>query len=215
MKVTTPDTLKDITLQQYQKWLTVSESNEDDNFLKQKMVEIFCNIPLKDVLNIKASDIDLLIEDINKVFKQEADFIDKFNYNGVTYGFIPKLDDMSFGEYIDLDTYLPDWKQMHKAMSILYRPIKAEVKNKYLIEDYQGADYYDLRNIKLDVVFGALVFFWNLKKELLNLIPNYLGNQKEIELQVQEMDLLKSGGGINQYMHWHKEMLKDLMTLQK
>ena len=213
MKVTTPDTLKDITLQQYQKWLTVSETNEDENFLKQKMVEIFCNIPLKDVLNIKASDIDLLIEDINNVFKQEADFIDKFTHNGTTFAFIPKLDDMSFGEYIDLDTYLPDWKQMHKAMNVLYRPITSEMKNKYLIEDYKGADYYDLRNIKLDVVFGALVFFWNLKKELLNLILNYLGNQKEIGLQVQEMDLLKSGGGINQYMHWHKEMLKDLMIL--
>ena len=70
MKVTIniPESLSEITLAQYQKWLKIIDKNEDDNFLKQKMIEIFCNIPLKQVLNIKANDIDTIVEDINKLF---------------------------------------------------------------------------------------------------------------------------------------------------
>ena len=162
MKVTIniPESLSEITLAQYQKWLKISDKNEDDNFLKQKMIEIFCNIPLKTVLQIKATDIDNITNTINNLFKEEPKFIDRFNYNGVDFGFIPKLDDMSFGEYIDLDTYLPEWQTMHKAINVLYRPIKYSKKEKYLIEEYESADKYDMKQVTLDIVFSALVFFW-------------------------------------------------------
>ena len=125
MKVTIniPESLSEITLAQYQKWLKISDKNEDDNFLKQKMIEIFCNIPLKTVLQIKARDIDNITNTINNLFKEQPKFIDRFNYNGVEFGFIPKLDEITFGEYVDLDNYLPEWLSMHKAMCVLYRPI--------------------------------------------------------------------------------------------
>ena len=215
MKVTIniPESLSEITLAQYQKWLKISDKNEDDNFLKQKMIEIFCNIPLKQVLNIKANDIDTIVEDINKLFLIEPKFKDRFQYNGVEFGFIPKLDDMSFGEYIDLDTYLPEWQTMHKAINVLYRPINYSRKEKYLIEDYESADKYDMKQVTLDIVFSALVFFYNLKKELLNCILNYLQNQTPDKLQQQKLDLMKSGLGINQFTNWHKVMLGGSMKL--
>ena len=216
MKVTIniPESLSEISLAQYQKWLKISDKNEDDNFLKQKMIEIFCNIPLKQVLNIKANDIDTIVEDINKIFLLEPKFKDRFEYNGIEFGFIPKLDDMSFGEYIDLDTYLPEWPLMHKAMCVLYRPISFTRKDKYLIEDYKGADIYDMQGMSLDLVFSALVFFWNLKKELLNHILSFLANQTEIVLPQQKLDLMKNGLGISQSMDWHKVMSGGLMKLQ-
>ena len=215
MKVTIniPESLSEITLAQYQKWLKISDNNEDNNFLKQKMIEIFCNIPLKQVLNIKANDIDTIVEDINKLFLLEPKFKDRFQYNGVEFGFIPKLDEMSFGEYIDLDTYLPEWQTMHKAINVLYRPIKYNRKEKYLIEDYESADKYDMKQVTLDIVFSALVFFWNLKKELLNCILSYLQNQTPDKLQQQKLDLMKSGLGISQSMDWQKVMLGGLMKL--
>ena len=66
------------------------------------MMEIFCNIPLKTVLQIKATDIDNITNTINNLFKEEPEFIDRFKYNGVEFGFIPKLDEITFGEYVDL-----------------------------------------------------------------------------------------------------------------
>ena len=114
MKVTIniPESLSEITLAQYQKWLKICEKNEDENFLKQKMIEIFCNIPLKTVLQIKAIDIDSITDTINNLFKNEPKFIDRFKHNDVEFGFIPKLDDISFGEYVDLDNYLSEWPSM-------------------------------------------------------------------------------------------------------
>lgn len=216
MKVTIniPESLSEISLAQYQKWLKISDKNEDDNFLKQKMIEIFCNIPLKNVLQIKATDIDNITNNINNLFQEEPKFKDRFNYNGIEFGFIPKLDDMSFGEYIDLDTYLPEWQTMHKAINVLYRPVTVTRKDKYLIEDYESSDKYDMKKVKLDIVFSSLVFFYNLKKELLNCIMNYLQNQTTDKLQQQKLDSIKSGLGINQYMDWHRVMSGGLMRLQ-
>jgi hypothetical protein len=209
-----PESLSEITLAQYQKWYKISENNEDDNFLKQKMIEIFCNVPLKTVLLIKATDVDNITNTINNLFKEEPKFIDKFTYKGIRFGFIPKLDEITFGEYVDLDTYLNDWDNIHKAMNVLYRPITIERKNTYLIEDYEGADVYSLKNITLDIVFGSIVFFWKLKKELWKHILKYLTNHKEIVLPQQKLDLMKNGLGINQFMDWHKVMSGGLMKSQ-
>tara|TARA_Y100001951_G_C11280003_1_gene264690 strand:+ start:538 stop:1191 length:654 start_codon:yes stop_codon:yes gene_type:complete len=215
MKVTikVPESLSEITLRQYQKWLKISEKNQDDNFLKQKMIEIFCNIPLKNVLQIKATHIDTIANSINNLFKEEPKFIDKFTYKGIKFGFIPKLDEITFGEYVDLDTYLPDWNLIHKAMNVLYRPITLEKKNRYLIEDYEGADVYDLKEVSLDIVFSSIVFFYNLRKELLKHIMNYLAKQKNFNLPQHLKAFLKNGGGISQYMDWHKVMSGGLMKL--
>ena len=160
IKLNIPEKLSEMTLGQYQDWLKVSEGKELDTFLQQKIIEIFCGITLKEVMQIKASDIDRLVADISNIFVEEPKFIDRFNYAGKEFGFIPKLDDISFGEYVDLDTYLQDWQLMHKAMAVLFRPITLKRKHKYLIEDYESAEKYDLKCMPLNVVFGSLVFFF-------------------------------------------------------
>ena len=215
MKVTIniPESLSEISLSQYQKWLKISDKNEDDNFLKQKMIEIFCNIPLKTVLQIKATDIDNITNTINNLFKEEPKFIDRFKYNGVEFGFIPKLDEITFGEYVDLDNYLSEWSLMHKAMCVLYRPISFTRKDKYLIEDYEGSDVYDMQDVSLNIVFSALVFFLEFKERIIESYPELFSKSKEIVLPQQKVDLMKSGLGINQSMDWHKVMSGGLMRL--
>ena len=51
------------------------------------------------------------------------------NNKTVKFGFMPKLDDISLGEFIDLDKYISDWQQMHKALSVLYRPVVFEKRH--------------------------------------------------------------------------------------
>ena len=195
-----PESLSEITLGQYQNWLKVAEGKEDETFLQQKMIEIFCNITLKQVLMIKATDVTEITTDLSKMFEAKHKLITTFKLNENEFGFIPKLDEMSFGEYIDLDNYLSEWENMHKAMNVLFRPITYKKKDKYLIEDYEGSGKYDLKNMPLDIVFGSLVFFWNLRSELQKYILNYLANQKEVQISQEVLDSLKSGAGINPYM---------------
>ena len=209
MKITIniPESLNDITLKQYQKWLKIADNKKLDNFLKQKMIEIFCNVELKNVLLMKANDVTEICNTINNLFKSNTKLITKFDHNEKEFGFVPKLDDMSFGEYIDLDTYMADWQNMHKAMSVLFRPIKYKKKEQYLIEDYESAENYDLKNMSLDIVFGALVFFWNLRNELQKHILNYLANQTQVKVPHHLRDSLRNGVGINPYMELQTEIL--------
>ena len=197
LTINIPETLNEVTLKQYQKWLKIADGKELDSFLQQKMVEIFCNIPLKNVLQIKAIDINKICEQLSKLFTKEPKFIDKFTMNEKEFGFIPKLDDISFGEFVDLDTYLADWEMMNKAIGVLFRPITYKKKNQYLIEDYESSDKYDMTETTLDVVFGSLVFFYSLRNELQKTILSYLATQKEIELPQHLQDSLLNGAGIN------------------
>ena len=195
-----PESLSEVTLDQYQQWLKVAEDKEMNNFLQQKMIEIFCGVTLKQVMLIKAKDIESIVVQISELFNQKDNkFIDRFKYQDQDFGFIPKLDDMTFGEYVDLDTYLADWQLMHKAMSVLYRPITFKKKNQYLIEDYETADKYNMKQMTLDVVFGSMVFFWKLKNELQSLILSYLANQTEVPISQELRDSLKNGAGISQF----------------
>ena len=41
VEILVPDTLSEITLEQYQKFLKIQENNEDETFLAIKMIEIF------------------------------------------------------------------------------------------------------------------------------------------------------------------------------
>ena len=213
LTINIPETLNEVTLKQYQKWLKIAEGKELDSFLQQKMVEIFCNVPLKQVLQIKASDINNICEELTKLFNNEPKFIDRFTLNDKEFGFIPKLDDISFGEYVDLDTYLADWELMHKAIGVLFRPIVFKKKEKYLIEDYESSDKYDMSETTLDIVFGAIVFFYSLKNELQKVILNYLATQQEIELPQHLRDSLLSGVGINPYTDLLKATSLNTMKL--
>lgn len=204
-----PTKLKDITLSQYQQWLKIAEGQEMSLFLQQKMIEIFCNVTLKDVLNIRATDVDEITSSIEKIFIEEAAFVNKFELNEKEFGFIYDLDKITLGEFADLDK-LTEWQTMHKAMGVLYRPIVFSKKEKYLIEEYESSVKYDMKKMPLDIVFGALVFFWNLKKEYLNLIQKFLVKEELAESLPELKDSAKNMGGLVPSMHFVKEMLEGL-----
>ncbi len=47
---------------------------------------------------------------------------------------------------------------MHKAFAVLYRPIKKEDGDKYLIDEYKGDVYYEaMKHTPLDVVLFVLI----------------------------------------------------------
>ena len=123
LEITVPESLSEITLEQYQKFDKINtDDNHQTNFLLHKTVEIFCGLELKDIAKIRVSSVKEIIQDIDKLFSEKPDLIPTFIMDGVEYGFIPNLDDMSLGEFVDLDETLTEWEQMHKAMAVLYRP---------------------------------------------------------------------------------------------
>ena len=161
---------------------------------------------------LPADKIEGFAEQINSVFEQDKQFTPTFVLNGVKYGFIPKLDSITYGENKDLTTYLNDFDNMNKAMAVMYRPIIHEQRGKYLIEDYEGSSRYSevMKQAPLSVVLGATVFFYNLTNGLLKAIPNYLGE----ELEKESKDLLKSGEITKKQLHLLTRKFKELLVLK-
>ncbi len=213
IELTIPTTLNDIKLAQYQKFLSIAKDNEESEFLQQKMVQLFCGIDLKDVAQIRYKDVAEITANINNLFTKENAFIQRFKMGGVEFGFIPNLDEMSTGEYMDLDTYITDWDTMHNAMAVLYRPITNKLGNKYQIEEYKGSVTYAdvMRHAPLDVVLGAMVFFYNLGNDLLKSTINYLEENQEVQNILNKHNLENVGDGIQVSMLLLKETLEDLM----
>jgi|TARA_Y100000015_G_scaffold11483_1_gene10966 hypothetical protein len=209
VKISVPNDLSEIKLWQYQKFLEIQKQNSDENFLASKMIEIFCGIELKEAYKMKAKDVHRITGILADMFEQKPVLINRFYLNNIEYGFIPNLDDMTLGEYVDLDTYLPKWEEIEKAMAVLYRPITKTYKGKYQIEDYtaEGQDAY--KDMPMSIVFGAMFFFYRLGIDLSKIMTFYLEQNKDIHSQLSH-SLGKNGDGINQFMHSLKEILEDL-----
>ena len=217
LEISIPTELNEIKLSQYQAFLKIAKDNTDEEFLHQKMVQTFCGIDLKEVAEIRYKEVIEITESLGKMFDiKNHKFISRFKMGGVEFGFIPNLDDMTFGEYTDLDTYINDWEQMHKAMAVLYRPIKKNGLNgTYDIEKYNGSITYSdiMKHAPLDVVFGANVFFYTLGNELLKSTMTYLENSKEMKDILQQHSSENGGDGIVQSMLLLKETLQTLIEL--
>lgn len=209
LDVNVPTELNEITLGQYQKFIKLYQGEVTEEFMALKMLEIFCGIQLRDAYQMRYKDIDGIVEVISSTLNQKPQLVQRFKMGDIEYGFIPNLDDMSFGEYVDLDTYLPDWNEMHRAMAVLYRPIKNKFKNKYNIVDYEIVDAEIYKNMPMDAVVSSVLFFYRLGIDLSKAMMNYLEESKETRL-IQYLSSEKSGVGINQYTHLLKETLDNL-----
>ena len=91
MNITVPDKLSEITLGQYQKFLKIQSETDDDRFLSSKMIEIFCNISLVDVMKLKIADVNGICNIMVDMLNEKPSLIRKFKINNVEYGFIPNL----------------------------------------------------------------------------------------------------------------------------
>jgi hypothetical protein len=214
LQITIPTSLEEITLEQYQKFLSIAKDNPESDFLQHKMVEIFCNIDLKNVAQISYKDVNEITTNLTNLFTQKYDLKRTFKLGDTEFGFITNLDEITLGEYTDLDKYISDWDLMHNAMAVLYRPITKKLKDKYQIEEYNGSYTYcdAMKFAPVDVVLGAVVFFYTLGNELLKSTIVYLENNKEFQNIVNNHNLEVNGVGIHHSMLLLKEMLEDLKT---
>ena len=214
-EIIVPTSLDDITLEQYQAFLRIQDSSDSEEFIAQKMVSIFCKIRLSDVLRIKYSSITEILAGFNDMFQNNPKHKLTFKMNDTEFGFITNLEEMSFGEYVDLESNIGDWQTMHKALAVMYRPITKKKGDKYEIEPYEGTANYSevMKYAPLSVAMGSMLFFYNLSNELLKATQSYLV-QELTEMSTQQRHNSEvNGDGITASMHLLEEMLDDLMKL--
>ena len=207
VKLNIPTTLNEITLGQYQEFSKLDVTNESE--IQSKMIEIFCEVPSIVVRNMKATDIVDICNILNNMFDTKHQLINSFKIGKQEYSFIPSLEDMSFGEYVDLDTFIGDNDNLHRAMNVLYRPIDLKQGNRYKIKDYDPDLSEDAKNYPLDAVLGAIVFFYDLGKDLSTVMLNFSKEANEENL-AHYLTSLPNGGGTIQSMDSLTEILQGL-----
>ena len=178
-KINIPSSLREIRLSQWMKYSKILEANKDaenDEFLNKKAIEIFCGVEFKDIDKIPFNSFDSIVAHLSNIMSVKPKLVQKFRLIGtddveVEFGFVPDLDKMSYGEYKDLETYIFDEQNLHRAMAVLYRPIKYKKGDRYLIHDYDGTDYLKevMRDTPLDAVFSARVFFLSFSEKIRSL----------------------------------------------
>jgi hypothetical protein len=218
-EIVIPTSLSEIPLKNYQEFMRVVEKSNDEEFIGQKTIEIFCGLKMKDVVKVKWSDVKSLTLHLNEIFKAKPKFQATFKIQDTEFGFIPNLEDMSFGEYIDLESNISSVETFHKAMAVMYRPITKKVKDRYEIFEYKGTDEFSdvMKYASLDVVLGATVFFSTLGSDLvqhtLTSLETEIKKNPKIMTLAKERNLINDGDGTIQSMRFLKETLQSLMKL--
>jgi hypothetical protein len=203
MKLIVPTKLEEITVEQFIKYnRMINIEGLEQDALNLGIVSCFCNITLEEALKISVTDISETVDLINEVLQ------DKVNFNPIykNFGFIPNFDKCTTAEYTDLERYISDYENYHRAMAVMYRPIAKKLLGQYTIEPYNGTDKYcdEMLNVPATYLLGAMVFFWNLNSDLLAATNVYL-QQANLTSEVSGKVSGLSGVGIQALI----QLLKD------
>jgi hypothetical protein len=152
----------------------------DDDYFTVKLISMFTGAPIDDLSNSDYSDISYIAAYILSLLPQgKQDFKDRFEIDGVKYGFFRKWQDLTFAEFVDMDTISTKkpndlLNMLHVLAAIMYRPITEErSEHDFDIEKYDVKTMVkrsELFKQKLDVkyILGAQFFFIKFAKRYLS-----------------------------------------------
>ncbi|CAB5212649.1 hypothetical protein UFOVP187_39 [uncultured Caudovirales phage] len=148
-----------------------------DQYFAAKVVNLITGCPVEDLLKSDYEQVNYLATYIVSLVPvdQEIPFVDRFEIDGVHYGFFPNWRDLTFAEFIDIDTISTKephelLNMLHILAAIMFRPIEHEIsEHNFLIEEYDVKTMIKRSEIfkkKLNVryVLGAQRFFTKLEK---------------------------------------------------
>ena len=181
-----PESIADVTLGQYLEIQKLLERKLDDEAFTERLIMIVSKISKRDVKKIDVKDYAMIGQAVNAALNTDSEFTPRFTMKGVEYGMITNFDKISQGEYIDLTTSTDDSSNLSTIMSVLFRPVvKSDSLGNYEISPYDASQerIKAMDNAPMSVVNGAMVFFWNLAKEL----KNYTLKSTEVQEGVKSL----------------------------
>ena len=148
-----------------------------DQYFAAKVVNLITGCPIEDLLKSDYEQVNYLATYIISLVPMDKNipFVDRFEIDGIHYGFFPNWRDLTFAEFVDIDTISTKepkelLNMLHILAAIMYRPIDHEIsEHNFLIEEYDLKTMIkrsELFKKKLNVryVLGAQRFFTKLEK---------------------------------------------------
>jgi hypothetical protein len=171
-----------VSIENYSKIFKVKDLFNEDYFAA-KLVNIVSGAPLNILLESEYQEISFLAATIlNKIPFKDVKFVDRFELDGVQYGFFPNWRDLTFAEYVDLDTISTKPTEelldmLHYLAAIMYRPIIEETSShnfqieKYDVDSMKRRAEYFKKNLDIKYVLGGQFFFIKFAERLLEYSP--------------------------------------------
>lgn len=189
MEVTIPTDPSEITLGKYIELVQISKREEKDELKAMRVIKAITGVPLKTLQSVPIKQIHSMSEKISNVLTQDQPFQKRFDWKGKEYGFIPNLQDLSTGEFIDIDNFNEEEfiENLNVVLAVLYRPIVNKYGDQYEIEKYTGTEGRedDFLELPYSLVQGALGFFLRLG---LSLSAGFLDSLTESEKKALYLD---------------------------
>ena len=189
----------DVTLDKWVKLINKKEKTKTEETLNT--ISVLSDIPKNLIKELGILDVAVILKRIAYLQEQENSKLKKIiKVNDIEYGFHPNLEEITLGEYADIETYMKNGieNNLPRLMAILYRPIIEKDGKNYSIEAYDSSTLRmraeKFKKMKAADVNNALVFFWTLGRELLKILPQYLMEQSKALLNKLQMNNLQTSG---------------------
>tara|TARA_R100001443_G_scaffold18073_5_gene28757 strand:+ start:1538 stop:2179 length:642 start_codon:yes stop_codon:yes gene_type:complete len=186
------------------KWLKLIEFQTGSKTQEaEETIAAMSDIPKQLIRELSLKDVAVIMEKVAELQAGQDSSLKKIiEIDGVEYGFHPNLDDITLGEYADLETFIKMGIEKHlpEVMAILYRPILEKENNVYTIEAYSGdltIRAEKMKKMSAEQVQSALVFFYLFVRELSVTSESYLTKKlKEMKIQSHQNQSATNGVGL-------------------
>ena len=217
LTINLPGSWSDITLSQYLRWLDVPNDASEAE-LQIAALDIFCNIPYAYADQLPATKRNYILARLADIFSHNPEHVMRFTHQGVNYGFVPELDEITFGEFVDIDKFSQKPSDLPKLLCVLYRPIDQHYGDRHALKPYMGdlSNAESFMDLPASIAIGATIFFWRLGTGLLFDTQKFLEkrNRRNLDrvivhppLQRLRQVLSRNGDGTSSYTDFAMETL--------
>jgi len=174
----------DITIGIYQEYVKIQESKASEKNKVIRSLALLCNTSpfvVKKMAYTDLLDIMNIIKGMIDTEPKEEDFVKVFTFSDIEFGFVPNLNKLTTGEYIDLESYCKNpIENLHIIMSILYRKVTNKVNDRYAIEPYNPDEFKEelFKDCPMNIALSSLGFFLTLGERLAMTSLRYLEKQE-------------------------------------
>ena len=202
IELTIPTDWNDITIGMYQDFVRINKKKFDsDEERTAELICALCKVEQNQLERFKYKDLKYIVKKISKLMDSEIDdktLVKKVDFKGSKLGLIPNFSSITLGEFVDIEDYCKDtYSNLHKLMSVMYRPIVKEKGDRYKIEEYKPDEFKVDEYLDFPIVasMSSLSFFFHLGTQLKLALLKY--STREVDQKIKKLKRLqRSGVGI-------------------
>jgi hypothetical protein len=215
-----PKELKDIKLKQLESIANIDETTSlQERRLRE--IAILCNMDYNELYYSKdIKTVTKLIDDLKWFYQLTIDDINQdvfeFNVNNINYKLCQEMNELTFGQWVDLDFYISENQNNYWTMTKYIMALCSSING---VDHSYPSTANDLservsiiENLSLDIVYGYTSYFLKKKDRLKELSQVYsMLNSQNQNGQVIGNPTIKNGDGQAWYMTWLMAMFLGLM----